>query len=197
MQLSVYDKPRKLLKIRNPWGQLEWKGGASDRDKKFWNSISASEKKRLGFDDKNDGIFFMFWEEFPEYFQLVDICKIDDHANYYYQEITHPNGKPVYTALESKGGQATIAITQESTRGQEVPEPRYASTTFLIGQKIQTRKGIDYKYVNSLSMRNHCNVNLQVDLEDGEYIVCSILKGRNPSEEATLSCYCRNPVQLE
>ena len=62
MQLSVYSKPRKLLKIRNPWGELEWKGGASDRDKKFWNSISASEKRQLGYEDKNDGLFFMFWE---------------------------------------------------------------------------------------------------------------------------------------
>lgn len=67
----------------------------------------------------------------------------------------------------------------------------------LIGQKIQTRKGWDYRYVNSLSMRNHCTVNLEVDLDDGEYIICSMLKGRNYNEEATLSCYCRTPVQLE
>ena len=164
IQLSVYNKPRKMLKIRNPWGELEWKGGAPDRDRKYWNSISTSEKRRLGYEDKNDGLFFMFWEEFPQYFQLVDICKIDDTANYYYEEITYPNGQPVYTSLESKGGEATIAITQESTRGKEVPEPRYASTVLLIGQKIRTRNGDDYRYVSSLSMRNHANVNLEVDL---------------------------------
>lgn len=118
IQLSVYDRPRKMLKIRNPWGELQWKGGASDNDQRFWNSISTAEKRRLGYEDKNDGIFFIFWQQFPHYFQLVDICKIDDTANYYYEEITHPKAKPVYTSLVSKGGQATIAITQESTRGQ-------------------------------------------------------------------------------
>ena len=73
-----------MLQIRNPWGQKEWKGGASDRDTKFWNSLSNTDKKRLGHVNKDDGVFFMFWEEFIEYFQLVDICKIEDKANYYY-----------------------------------------------------------------------------------------------------------------
>lgn len=30
----------------------------------------------------------------------------------------------------------------------------------------------------------------------GEYIIYSCLSGRNAKEEATLSCYCENPVQL-
>ena len=73
------------MKIRNPWGEKEWKGGASDSDKKFWNSISPLDRKRLGHENKDDGVFFMFWEEFINYFQLVDICKIEDRANYYYE----------------------------------------------------------------------------------------------------------------
>ena len=73
-----------MIKIRNPWGEKEWKGGASDRDKGFWNSLSNLDKKRLGYVNKDDGIFFIFWEEFLYYFHLVDIAKIDDRANYYY-----------------------------------------------------------------------------------------------------------------
>ena len=100
------------MKIRNPWGEKEWKGGASDSDKKFWNSISPLDRKRLGHENKDDGVFFMFWEEFINYFQLVDICKIEDKANYYYEEITYPKATPVYTILTSKGGEATVALTQ-------------------------------------------------------------------------------------
>lgn len=30
--LGVYDQPYKMLKIRNPWGSLEWKRAGSDSD---------------------------------------------------------------------------------------------------------------------------------------------------------------------
>jgi hypothetical protein len=31
----------------------------------------------------------MLWEDFLDYFQLVNICKVDDRANYYYDELIH------------------------------------------------------------------------------------------------------------
>jgi hypothetical protein len=73
-----------LLKVRNPWGEQEWLGGGSDKDKAFWNKVTSIDKKRLGYNQSNDGIFFMFWEDFLDYFIIVNICKIDDKANYYY-----------------------------------------------------------------------------------------------------------------
>lgn len=36
----------------------------------------------MNYKDKNDGIFFMLWEDFVNYFGMVDICKVDDNANY-------------------------------------------------------------------------------------------------------------------
>jgi len=107
-----------LLKIRNPWGDFEWQGRASDKDTKFWNSISPNEKKRIGYGDSDDGIFFMLWEDFLDYFQLVNICKVNDRANYYYDELTYPQDIPLYVNLITKGGRATIGLTQEDTRGK-------------------------------------------------------------------------------
>jgi hypothetical protein len=50
-----------LLKIRNPWGEKEWTGGASDKDTAFWSKVSNTDKKILGVAEKNDGLFFMHW----------------------------------------------------------------------------------------------------------------------------------------
>ena len=58
-------------------------------------------------------------------------------------------------------------------------EPRYASTTIIIAKKVSTKDGDDYKYCDSLSARNHCDVNLEVFLDDGDYIICSMLTGRS------------------
>lgn len=42
----------------------------------------------------------------------------------------------VYTKLTCKGGNLTIALTQENTRGINIPAPRYATSTLLIAKKI-------------------------------------------------------------
>lgn len=120
----------------------------------------------LGHTEKDDGIFFMFWEQFIDYFQLIDICKIDERANYYYEELNYPKGRPVYTQITCKGGEATIALTQENTRGKEIPDPRYATVTLIVAQRKKGQTE-DYKYIDSLTVRNRCEVNLELILDPG------------------------------
>jgi hypothetical protein len=31
---------------------------------------------------ENDGVFFMLWEDFLNYFSMIDICKINDNSHY-------------------------------------------------------------------------------------------------------------------
>lgn len=76
-----------MLKLRNPWGRKEWKGRASDYDEVFWSTLTPAQKQNLDYIDNKrktdtDGVFFILWEDFLTYFQLVDICKINDNANY-------------------------------------------------------------------------------------------------------------------
>jgi len=39
----------------------------------------------MGHTQKDDGVFFMLWEDFATYFVIIDICNVDDNAHYYYQ----------------------------------------------------------------------------------------------------------------
>ena len=76
-----------MIKIRNPWGSTEWVGAASDKDTKFWSKITPEDQLRLGYNvdtTGDNGVFFMLWDDFSRYFVIVDICRIDDNANYYY-----------------------------------------------------------------------------------------------------------------
>ena len=79
-------------------------GPACDQDKGFWNRVSAADKRRLGHKDKDDGIFFIVWEDFLQYFQLVNICKVNDKASYYYEELTFPKGRGIFTNVTCSGG---------------------------------------------------------------------------------------------
>jgi hypothetical protein len=49
MQTDTFDRPRKLVKVRNPWGEKEWTGRGADSDRKFWNSVSPADKRTLGY----------------------------------------------------------------------------------------------------------------------------------------------------
>ncbi len=75
-----------MVKLRNPWGREEWNGRASEQDKNFWNKLKGFDRDNLGQKYGNDGIFFMLWEDFVDYFNMIDICKLNDNANYFYYE---------------------------------------------------------------------------------------------------------------
>jgi hypothetical protein len=109
-----------MLKIRNPWGEMEWKGTASDRDKEFWGSISKADQDRLGYTNKDDGVFFMLWEDFDQFFVVVDLCHINDCANYFYKELNFQSGRPQYIDFSTNGGDLTFALSQVSGRCRKV-----------------------------------------------------------------------------
>jgi|JI61114C2RNA_FD_contig_31_6222148_length_1306_multi_2_in_0_out_0_3 hypothetical protein len=93
-----------MLKIRNPWGNKEWNGRASEQDKQFWSKMKSIDKDKLGQKFGNDGIFFMLWEDFVDYFKMINICKVNDNANYFYYEDEYQNDTAKLFELETSGG---------------------------------------------------------------------------------------------
>ncbi|KAJ8310637.1 hypothetical protein KUTeg_012502 [Tegillarca granosa] len=64
-----------MIRLRNPWGGVEWKGAWSDGSAE-WKQVSASEKKELGLTFDDNGEFWMSFEDFCRYFTSMDICHI-------------------------------------------------------------------------------------------------------------------------
>ena len=56
-----------LLRIRNPWGRGEWNGDWSDKSSKWTPEL----KERLGWSDKDDGVFWMDLEDVKKYFSRI------------------------------------------------------------------------------------------------------------------------------
>lgn len=66
----------RLLKMRNPWGNGEWTGDYCD-DSQLW---TPQLKVFYGFSEaaaKNDGVFFMPYDDYINEFKNVVICAID------------------------------------------------------------------------------------------------------------------------
>ncbi|XP_058843258.1 calpain-3 isoform X10 [Acipenser ruthenus] len=65
----------RLVRLRNPWGQVEWNGPWSDNSKE-WATIEKHEKERLQQQSAEDGEFWMAFEDFKKNFTKIEICNL-------------------------------------------------------------------------------------------------------------------------
>ena len=90
----------KLLKLRNPWGEGEWKGtcvcarararvtlllalilrvflsGKWCSGHELWSSLPVEVHRQLGYTNANDGTFFMSFDDFYIFFEKIYLCKL-------------------------------------------------------------------------------------------------------------------------
>ncbi|KAL6037070.1 hypothetical protein STEG23_030185 [Scotinomys teguina] len=73
-ELDFRGRPEKLIRLRNPWGEVEWSGAWSDAAPE-WNYIDPRKKEEL---DKRaeDGEFWMSFSDFLKQFSRLEICNL-------------------------------------------------------------------------------------------------------------------------
>ncbi|CAF0861561.1 unnamed protein product [Brachionus calyciflorus] len=76
-----------LIKLRNPWGKKEWKGAWSNKWPHWPEHIRA---EIAGVYQKNDGCFWISFEDLLKYFYDISICKVrtdwfeSRHSSFFY-----------------------------------------------------------------------------------------------------------------
>lgn len=64
-----------LVRLQNPWGRKEWTGAFSDKSPE-WAGVSQKEKEKLGLTLKDDGEFWMPFDDFLTQFSEMSICRL-------------------------------------------------------------------------------------------------------------------------
>uniref|UniRef100_A0A671VY39 Calpain 12 n=1 Tax=Sparus aurata TaxID=8175 RepID=A0A671VY39_SPAAU len=65
-----------LLRLRNPWGFVEYGGPWSDKGKE-WDDVDKAEKERIELKKKEDGEFWISSEDFSKLFDIIELCSVN------------------------------------------------------------------------------------------------------------------------
>eukprot|EP01113_Clastostelium_recurvatum_P012032 TRINITY_DN1619_c0_g1_i9.p1 TRINITY_DN1619_c0_g1~~TRINITY_DN1619_c0_g1_i9.p1 ORF type:complete len:881 (+),score=169.87 TRINITY_DN1619_c0_g1_i9:70-2712(+) len=85
-------KGHRLLRIRNPWGQGEWRGAWSDESKEWTPAIM----KHFKYEFENDGTFFMEFGDFVKNFNHITILRLltDDKGEKWHKHVIKSEWTP-------------------------------------------------------------------------------------------------------
>ncbi|XP_007546344.1 calpain-2 catalytic subunit-like isoform X1 [Poecilia formosa] len=93
-----------LIRIRNPWGQVEWTGAWSDNSSE-WRSVSSEDQERLT-NRSEDGEFWMSFSDFLREYSRLEICNLtpDSLTDDEYQKWAETEFEETWRSGVSAGG---------------------------------------------------------------------------------------------
>ena len=89
-EVQLGSNKERIVQLRNPWGDVEFRGRWSDEDS-TWNYVDTATMTKLGVNrNKADGVFFMPFEDFCLEFRDLYVAEINDKASYVYESFHDP-----------------------------------------------------------------------------------------------------------
>ena len=178
------NKDYKLVKLRNPWGEKEFNGDWSDNSDR-WKDPEL--RKIFEFvEAKDDGIFYMSYDDFLYYYRLVEILKIS--PNYTTIASCKIKKTEVYRCQiirfrilrtgenkNQKKAHVFINLYQKNPRivredGNHFPDP--VKGFIIIAQQLPYG---NYKYIKSVTgTKSHIAIEADLEIDQLYLIFCDV-----------------------
>jgi calpain-15 len=203
MARDVSENTIRLLKIRNPWGNKEWKGDFSSICPKWTIDL----RKAVSDNEKGcrTGTFFIRYEDFIKYFQWTFFCKIEE--NYYYNSskfkitrLGEMNDFATAFIQISKRTKCTFCLHQPQKRFYENLGSNYKmpiGSLIIMKYNIIGKKDT-YRHIGS-EFINWEKIYIEVTLSPGEYHIFAKSNWQyniTKPLELVISTYAEIPIEI-
>ncbi|XP_064639206.1 calpain-5-like isoform X2 [Lineus longissimus] len=186
----------KMIRLRNPWGEGEWKGAFSDGSKE-WEKISTKDREKIGLTFDDDGEFWMTFEDFCIHFHDVSICRVVNTSflsiRKTWREVVHHGqwkkpqlaggclnnretflNNPQYVfEVPGEEDEVLISVMQKASRGQG-PEADKLVMGFTV-LKVELNRSYRVHrlsdVVKSSAYKNSRSIFLRHTFEKGRYVI--------------------------
>lgn len=169
-EIEVDGESIKLLKIRNPWGSINYKGKWGPNDSRWTKDLKDAFEYKNVYD--GEGEFYISYDDFLFYFGDIDICKIEKRICLLQSKIEYSDPHP-YKLFE-------INLSEPSKLDVTIFKPYYRfkkdlPTYWTLNQQLFLAKVEDLETMNfsrfwgACEGQNDCFLNL--DLEPGKYLL--------------------------
>lgn len=116
-----------LIKLRNPWGKMEWNGDWSDNSK-LWTEYT--KKQVGGLVKADDGAFFMSIRDFIKCYSDISTCKFYPKYHYSFIKIEHkhqlpPKNVSIVKFVVRRKMHAYVTVFQKERRHFEYKNQNY------------------------------------------------------------------------
>ena len=158
----------KVVRLRNPWGNGEYSGDWSDSSKKWTTEL----KKKYGLTKKNDGDFFMGYEEFLKFYAVMGFGKLhqDFQTRVIRIEKTQAIGCQVLKVEVPKNNILTYLQLYQKNPRIILNDGTYQNT--VLCYLILLDK--NYNYIDSMSTRD-MHICVEQTLNSGTYyLLCDV-----------------------
>ena len=187
IEVVTEEGKEKLVNLRNPWGHKEWCGDWSDESNKWTKDI---RKQCNNYDIKNDGSFWMSFDDFHNFFIIGGICHLYENYKYSFFHIFKQSAEK--GAFLSK-----IIINQNNTHcflmgHQKNPrvilrDGQYQKPVLFYLMLVDS----NFEYISSTYGQEQ-NITIDIVLNKGIYYRYA----QKEQHGYTLSCYSSSSVKI-
>lgn len=150
----------KLVKIRNPWNNFEWKGDWSDSSR-LWTS---RVKEEVEFEGSDKGFFYMSLQDYVANFSATVVCKVHDQFEHTKTEAKQDiGGHTIFKFQVNADSKVFLTASQLAYR---IVRPYNAK--MLLARLDKDNPDFPLEYINGV-VDEKDEISLEADLIAGEY----------------------------
>ncbi|TDG99655.1 hypothetical protein EPR50_G00196020 [Perca flavescens] len=143
-EVNYRGSPTRLVRIRNPWGEVEWTGAWSDNSRE-WDSVDSSDRSRLQIRSE-DGEFWMSFSDFLREFSRLELCNLTADAldnsqlKKWSSSVYSGEWRKGSTAGGCRNFPATFWLNPQFKITLQHPDSGHSDCSFLVGLMQKDRR---------------------------------------------------------